>query len=198
MSKRILGATFAAVTALFMSGCATEMSSDERLDRETKRVDALKTNTAGELVRMKCDDITGELSKARDDSAPEEKRITIYSDLFDKVKERTAKFDEALTRNPDLAYQEGSAEIIGARDGCIQSAADVRLDFEGLVREIVNLPVVDEYRDGKPVKAARLSFDTLRGAIEKLDLDDKEQLLTRLANAEKTVEVKDTKRKRDK
>jgi hypothetical protein len=32
----------------------------------------------------------------------------------------------------------------------------------------------------------------------KLDLDDKEQLLTRLANAEKTVEVKDTKRKREK
>src|SRR5690606_11199009 len=101
-------------------------------------------------------------------------------------------------RNPDLAYQEGSAEIIAARDGCVQSAADVRLDFEGLVREIVQLPVVDEYRDGKPVKAARLPFDTLRSAIEQLGLDDKETLLTRLANAEKTVEVKDTKRKRDK
>ncbi len=195
MSKRILTVV---ATALLFTGCVKEISSDDRLDRETKRSEALTSSTAGDLVKMKCDDITSELSKARDDSAPEEKRITIYTDLFDQVKDRTAKFEDALSRNPDLAYQEGSQEIIAARDGCIQSQADVRLDFEGLVREIVNLPVVDEYRDGKPVKAARLSFETLRSAIEKLALDDKDSLLTRLANAEKTVEVKDTKRKRDK
>ncbi|MDP3157788.1 MAG: hypothetical protein Q8N23_34275 [Archangium sp.] len=195
MSKRIL--TIVA-TALLFTGCVKEISSDDRLDRETKRSEALTSSTAGDLVKMKCDDITSELSKARDDSAPEEKRIGIYTDLFDQVKDRTAKFEDALSRNPDLAYQEGSQEIIAARDGCIQSQADVRLDFEGLVREIINLPVVDEYRDGKPVKAARLSFDTLRSAIEKLALDDKDSLLTRLSNAEKTVEVKDTKRKRDK
>jgi hypothetical protein len=195
MSKRIVAAlTF----ALLSTSCVKEISSDERLERETKRSNALTSETAGDLVKMKCDDITSELSKARDDSAPEEKRIGIYSDLFDRVKDRTAKFEDALSRNPDLAYQEGSQEIISARDGCIQSAADVRLDFEGLVREIIQLPVVDEYRDGKPVKAARLNFDTLRGAIEKLGLDDKDALLSRLANAEKTVEVKDTKRKRDK
>ena len=195
MSKRIL--TIVA-TALLFTSCVKEISSDERLERETKRSEALNSSTAGDLVKMKCDDITSELSKARDDSAPEEKRIGIYTDLFDQVKDRTARFEDALSRNPDLAYQEGSQEIIAARDGCIQSQADVRLDFEGLVREIINLPVVDEYRDGKPVKAARLSFDTLRNAIEKLALDDKDSLLTRLANAEKTVEVKDTKRKRDK
>ena len=195
MSKRIL---LAAISAVLCTSCVKEISSDERLERETKRSDALTSSTAGDLKALKCDDITSELSKARDDSAPEEKRITIYLDLFDRVKDRTAKFEDALSHNPDLAYQEGSQEIISARDGCIQSAADVRLDFEGLVREIVQLPVVDEYRDGKPVKAARLSFETLRAAIEKLALDDKETLLTRLANAEKTVEVKDTKRKRDK
>ena len=195
MSKRIVAALS---TALLMTGCVKEISSDDRLDRETKRSDALTSSTAGELVKLKCDDITSELSKARDDSAPEEKRLTIYTDLFERVKDRTAKFDDALSRNPDLAYQEGSQEIIAARDGCVQSAADVRLDFEGLVREIINLPVVDEYRDGKPVKVARLSFDTLRNAIEKLALEDKDALLSRLSNAEKTVEVKDTKRKRDK
>ena len=195
MSKRIVAALS---TALLMTGCVKEISSDDRLDRETKRSDALTSSTAGELVKLKCDDITSELSKARDDSAPEEKRLAIYTDLFERVKDRTAKFDDALSRNPDLAYQEGSQEIIAARDGCVQSAADVRLDFEGLVREIINLPVVDEYRDGKPVKVARLSFDTLRNAIEKLALEDKDALLSRLSNAEKTVEVKDTKRKRDK
>jgi len=195
MSKRIVAAIS---TALLFTSCVKEISSDDRLDRETRRSDSTKSSTAEDLMQMKCDDITSELSKARDDSAPEEKRINIYSDLFDRVKERTSKFDEALSRNPDLAYQEGSQAIISARDGCVQSSADVRLDFEGLVREIVNLPVVDDIRDGKPVKAARLSFDSLRSAIEKLNLDDKDALLTRLANAEKTVEVKDSKRKRDK
>ncbi len=195
MSKRIVTALAA---ALLFTSCVKEISSDERLERDTKRSEALTSSTAGDLLKMKCDDITSELSKARDDSAPEEKRLGIYTDLFDQVKDRTTKFDEALSRNPDLAYQEGSQQIIAARDGCIQSQADVRLDFEGLVREIINLPVVDEYRDGKPVKAARLSFEILRSAIEKLALDDKDSLMTRLANAEKTVEVKDTKRKRDK
>ncbi len=195
MSKRIVAAlTF----ALLSTGCVKEISSDERLERETKRSDALTSSTAGDLVKLRCDDITSELSKARDESAQEEKRLAIYTDLYERVKDRTARFEDALSRNPDLAYQEGSQEIISARDGCIQSAADVRLDFEGLVREIIQLPVVDEYRDGKPVKAARLNFEILRSAIEKLALDDKDALLTRLANAEKTVEVKDTKRKRDK
>ena len=195
MSKRIV---LAAISAVLCTSCVKEITSDERLERETKRSDALTSSTAGDLKALKCDDITSELSKARDDSAQEDKRIAIYLDLFDRVKDRTAKFEDALSHNPDLAYQEGSQEIISARDGCIQSAADVRLDFEGLVREIVQLSVVDEIRDGKPVKAARVSFDSLRTAIEKLGLDDKETLLTRLANAEKTVEVKDTKRKRDK
>ncbi|MFO0600328.1 MAG: hypothetical protein U0228_33775 [Myxococcaceae bacterium] len=198
MSKRIVVALAGFSLLASFSGCATETSNEERLDRETRKMDSIKSSTAGDLMRLKCDDITSDLTKARDDSAPEEKRMNMYSDLFDRAKERNTKFEEALTRNPDLAYQEGSQEIIAARDGCIQSAADVRLDFEGLVREIVNLPVVDEYKDGKPVKAARLSFDTLRSAIEKLDLDDKEQLMTRLANAEKTVEIKPSSRKRDK
>lgn len=195
MSKRTLAALSA---GLLLSGCVKEISSDDRLDRETRKSDSFKTSTAEDLLKLKCDDINSELSKARDDSAPEDKRLTIYADLFDRVKARTTKFDEAISRNPDLAYQEGSQEIIAARDGCTQSAADVRLDYEGLVREIINLPVVDEMRDGKQVKAARLSFDTLRNAIEQLALDDKEQLFTRLANAERSVDVKANPRKREK
>lgn len=195
MSKRILAALSAAV---LLSGCVKEISSDDRLDRETRKTDALKTSTADDLLKLRCDDITAELTKARDDSAPEEKRMATYADLFDRVKERTGKFDEAITRNPDLAYQEGSQNIIAARDGCTQSAADVRLDYEGLVREVLNIPVVEEMRDGKAVKAARMNFETLRNAIEQLNLDDKEQLLTRLSNAERSVDVKASPRKREK
>jgi hypothetical protein len=195
MSKRI-ARTLAA--ALLFTSCVKEVSSEERLERELNKVDAKKTSTAADLLKLKCDDINSDLAKARDDSAPEEKRIAAYMDLFDRAKSRSSKFDEAISRNPDLAYQEGSQEVISARDGCVQSAAEVRLDFEGLVREIVSLPVVDDYKDGKSVKAARLSFDALRGAIEKLDLDDKDQLISKLANAERTVELKAAKPKRDK
>ncbi len=196
MSKRIAAALTTAL--LFTSGCVKEITSDERLERETKKSDALGTSTAEDLLKMKCDDVTAELSRAKDDTAPEDKRITIYTGLLDKVKERNTRFDESISRNPDLAYQEGSTNIIAARDSCVDAQAEVRKDFETLVREIVQVPVVDDYKDGKAVKAARLNFETLRDAIEKLDLDDKDTLITRLNNAEKTVEVKDTKRKRDK
>jgi hypothetical protein len=196
MNKRILEPLIL-VAALFASGCIKEITSDERLERDTTRSEALKSSTAGELARLKCDDINGELAKARDESRSEEARLKAYVDMYERVKSRTGKFDEALARNPDLAYQEGSQEIIGARDGCIQSQAEVRLDLEGLIREVVQMPTVEEIRNNSTVKVSRLNFDLLRGAIEKLELDDREALFTRLNNAEKQVEVKDGKRKRD-
>lgn len=181
-----------------LTGCVKEITSDERLDRDTTRSDASKSTTAGELAKLKCDDINTELAKARDDSKTEEGRLTAYIDMLDRVKSRTQKFEEAISRNPDLAYQEGSQEIMSARDGCVQSQAEVRLDLEGLVREVMQMPTVDEIRNNSTVKVARLNFEVLRTAIEKLDLDDKDALQTRLATAEKAVEVKDGKRKRDK
>lgn len=187
MSKRIL-TTLIALAVL--PGCVKEISNEERLERETRRSNAANSASADELRKLKCADVTAELTKARDDATPEDKRIGIYAELFDKVKERTTKFEDAMARNPDLAYQEGSAEVIAARDSCIDAQAEVRNDFETLVREIVQVPVVDDYKDGKAVKAARMDFGPLRDAIEQLDLDDKDGLNARLDNAEKTVEVK--------
>lgn len=189
MSKRIL-TTLIALAVL--PGCVKEITSEERLERETKRSNSMGSATAAELLKLRCADVTAELTKARDESAPEDKRISTYSDLFDRVKERTTKFEDALARNPDLAYQEGSSEIISARDSCIDAQTEVRNDFENLVREIVQVPVVDDYKDGKAVKAARMDFGPLRDAIEQLDLDDKDSLNARLDNAEKTVEVKNS------
>lgn len=188
MTKRIVHVLAAA--ALFSMGCAHEITSDERLERETARADAMKSSTAEELSKLKCDDVNAELAKARDETRSEEARINAYVDLYLKVKERTARFEEAITRNPDLAYQEGSEEITSARDMCVQSQADVRLDLENLVREVMQMPTVDEIKGGSTVKVARLSFDTLRDAIETLELDDKDSLFTKLANAEKQLESK--------
>lgn len=197
MNKRIVEA-LGLVGFLAVCGCVKEISNEDRLDRDTTRTDSMKSTAAGELSKMRCDDINSELIKARDETRSEEARLTSYVDLYERVKSRTVKFDEAISHNPDLAYQEGSENIVGAREGCIQSQADVRLDFEGLVREIMQMPVVEEIRNGSTVKVARLNFDTLRTAIEKLDLDDKESIYAKLNNAEKQVDVKDSKRKRDK
>jgi hypothetical protein len=49
------------------------------------------------------------------------------------------------------------------------------------------VPTVQEIKGGATVVIARLDFNTLRQAIETLSPDDKEQLLTRVANAEKKV-----------
>jgi len=190
MTKRIVQALACAALLSSATACVKEITSDERLERETARADAMKTNTAAELSKLKCDDINAELAKARDETRSEEARLNTYVDLYIKVKERTAKFDEAISHNPDLAYQEGSEEITGAREGCVQSQADVRLDLENLVREVMQMPTVDEIKGGSTVKVARMSFDTLRDAIETLELDDKESLFNKLAAAEKQLESK--------
>jgi hypothetical protein len=195
MTNRILIASLALL--LSVAACATGISNEERLDRATEHSSAAKSKVAEELLRLRCDDLNTELARARDDAKPEEARLKVYLDLYERVRSRTAKFDEALSRNPDLTYQEGTQAIAALHDGCVQAQADVRFDFEGLVREVAVLPVVDEFRGGSTVKVPRLSFDLLRAAIDKLELDDREALVLKLSIAEKSIESKE-KRRREK
>ena len=92
-----------------------------------------------------------------------------------------------MSRNPDLHYTEGSQKLVSARETCIQQTADVKVEFETYVRELVDVPTVQEIKGGNTVTIARLDFNTLRQAIETLNPDDKEQLLGRVLNAEKKV-----------
>jgi len=55
------------------------------------------------------------------------------------------------------------------------------------VRELVDVPTVQEVKGGNTITVARLDFNTLRQAIETLNPDDKEQLMSRVGNAEKKV-----------
>ena len=109
--------------AILLAGCVHEITSDERLDRETTRTDSLKSSTATELGRLRCDDISTDLVKARDGNRTEEDRLSAYTELYSQLKTRITKFDEAMSRNPDLAFQEGSQDLVAARDGCVQSTA---------------------------------------------------------------------------
>ncbi len=187
----------AALLALAATGCVKEISSDERLERATQRTDVKGTDSASDLAKVKCDDTNNELTKARNDARPETDRVESYRILFDSLKARVARFDEAMLRNPDLQFQEGSQEIVSAKENCIQNMADVKVEFETYVRELVNMPTVQEIKGGNTVTVARLDFSVLREAIESLNPDDRDQLLNRVSNAEKKVEIKAEPRKKN-
>jgi hypothetical protein len=191
--------TPAVVCALLLSSaCVKEITSDERLERETARSDALKTNTAAELSKIKCDELNADLTKARDGARSEEDRLSTFTDVYERLKNRATRFEEAMSRNPDLAFQEGSQSLVTARETCIQMTADVKNELETLIRDIMQLLVVDEIKGGQTVKVARLDYNPLRSAIEKLELDDRESLLNKITNAEKQVEVRGQSRNRPK
>ena len=170
------------------TGCVKrELSSDERLDRETKNLSVGETPEASDLAKLSCDNITEDLVRARNVNRPETDRLVDYINLYETLHKRTTTFEEAMVRNPDLAYRDGSQQIVAAKETCIQQTADVRVEFETYMRELVDVPTVQEIKGGNTVTIARLDFKTLRQAIEALAPDDKEQLIVRVDTAEKKV-----------
>ncbi|NVJ06714.1 hypothetical protein HUW63_15875 [Myxococcus sp. AM001] len=186
---RRLSAPTAAATLLLLSasGCVKEISSDERLDRDTQNLSAKETPGAAELEKISCDDATEALIKARNVNRPETDRLVDYIELYSSLRKRTATFEDAMNRNPDLSYREGTQHLVNAKDICIQQTADVRVEFETYMRELVGVPTVQEIKGGNTVTIARLDFNTLRQAIETLEPDDKDTLLNQVNAAAKRV-----------
>lgn len=180
--------TVATVFFLSVTGCAArELTSDERLDRETGNLAVKDTPKAGELEKLTCENTSEDLAKARNVNRPETDRLLDYINLYESLRKRTQTFEEAMSRNPDLQYREGADKIVSAKEVCIQQKADVKVEFETYMRELVDVPTVQEIKGGNTVTIARLDFNTLRQAIETLAPDDKDALLNRVANAEKKV-----------
>ena len=178
----------ATVLLLSATGCVKEISSEERLDRESPSLSARdNTPDAAALSRVHCDDTSDALTQARNVNRPETDRVMSYIDLYTSLMKRNATFEEAMNRNPDLNYTEGSEKLVAARENCIQQTADVKVEFEVYVRELVDVPTVQEVKGGNTVTVARLDFNTLRQAIETLNPDDKDTLMGRVATAEKRV-----------
>ncbi|MCE9671068.1 hypothetical protein LY474_24970 [Myxococcus stipitatus] len=187
MLRRLSASSAVALLLLSASGCVKEISSDERLDRETQNLAVKDAPGVSELQKLTCDDTTDALGKARNVNREETERLVDYIELYSSLRKRTAMFEEAMNRNPDLSYREGSQQIVNAKDNCVQQTADVRVEFETYVREIIEVPTVQEIKGGNTVTIARLDFNTLRQAIETLEPDDKEALLNRVTSAEKKV-----------
>jgi len=161
-------------------------SSDERLDQDTRGIEAPdQAIRRSDLAKINCQDTAKDLTKARSENRPEVERLTTYMALYDSLRQRVDTFEEAMNRNPDLAYQEGNQPLVAAKDLCIQQQADVQKEFETYVRDIVNVPIVQEVKGGATHDVARLDFGTLKRAIQELAPDDKDALMAKVATAEK-------------
>lgn len=174
------------VAAVGLVGCVKDVPSDERLEKATRNTDAAKSKDFGELLRLKCDELQPAWAKLRDEPT-EERQLAGYVDLYSELHSRSSEFDRATSRNPDLLYVADSQQLVDARDQCVQMTADVRVELETKLRDIVSMPVIDDIRGNRPTKVARLNLERVREAIEKLDLEDKEELLRKLASAEKQL-----------
>lgn len=174
--------------AIPLGGCVKEISSEERLERESPSAHSAPAPTKEELSKIDC--LPGEdLLQARNASRPETDRVQDYATLYTALVKKVKAFEEALTRNPDLQYQDGSQRIAAARETCLQQSADLRVEFDRYVRELVDVPTVQEVKGGKTQTVARIDFDALRDAIQILDPEDKELLLARLGAAEQRLEA---------
>lgn len=182
---------FAAALGLGLpTACVRELSSDERLERGTRGLTQRDPLDLEALERIRCNGTAEALAHARSDGTPETQRVVEYQRLYGQLRDDVATLDAALHRNPDLAYRESSEGLRTARDHCVRHLADVRLEFERFVRELVALPTVREIRGGATVTIARLDFPTLKGAIGALELSDREALVHRLELAERKVSTK--------
>ncbi|MFZ5469699.1 MAG: hypothetical protein ACOZIN_09705 [Myxococcota bacterium] len=188
LPRRVCAAPLALALA-FGAGCYREITSEERLDLATQDIAVKDVPGAEELAKIDCGDTQAELVSARNVNKPEADRVLAYVELYQSLQKRSTTFEEAMARNPDLAYQEGSQKLVEAKELCVQQTADVRVEFERYVRELVDVPTVKEVKGGSTITVARLDFDTLRTAIEALDPDDKDQLLSRVESAEKRVDA---------
>jgi hypothetical protein len=168
--------------------CVKEISSEERLEREISAGPAGAPVSAAELGKISCADAADSLAKARASERDETARLMAYMDLYTAIHKKVTALEEGMARDPDIRYQDETRNVVEAHSTCVQQQADVRLELESFVRELVQVPIVEEVKGGTTVPVARLDFNTLRLAIETLAPDDKDALLVKVASAEKKIE----------
>ncbi|HVE81965.1 MAG TPA: hypothetical protein VND93_03925 [Myxococcales bacterium] len=177
-----------AAALLLLLSCVKDISSEERLEREISTGPAGAPVSAADLGKISCADASEQLAKARAAERDETARLMAYMDLYSSIKKKVTTLEDAMSRDPDIRYQDGTKNVVDAHGLCVQQQADVRLELESVVRDLVQVPIVEEVKGGSTVPAARIDFNTLRLAIEALAPDDKDALLGRIASAEKKLE----------
>ncbi|MGI5863500.1 MAG: hypothetical protein ACOX6T_15800 [Myxococcales bacterium] len=170
------------------AGCASHSAygpdSDARLEATfSERASGQGADIAG----VKCDALSRKFKASRIEERTETERLKLLAELFEKSRESTNALDDAVTKNPDLLYgPEGDAVKANLAE-CRATYADVRSDFDRYIRDIVDLPVIQEVQGRSMVTVPRLDLKLLRSAIAALDPDDKDVLLAKIDAAEKRV-----------
>jgi len=171
-----------------MVGCATHAaygpSSDERLEAA---LSSGHSREGADVAGISCSELGRRLREAKSDDRPEGDRLQALMEIHRIAQERVNRLDAAVVRNPDLVYSADGDAIKNNLEGCRSFYADVRSDFDRYVREIVDLPVIQEVRGRETVNVARLDLGLLRKAINALDPDDRDVLLGRVDGAEKKI-----------
>lgn len=182
--------TIAISVCLFaLSACAHDgPTSDQRLDQDTRGLQVEKAIRRSDLVKINCRDVQDDLKECRNTTRSETERMKSYIALYRSLEKRANTFEVAMARNPDLAYDEGNEPLVAAKDQCVQATADVKLELEKYVRDIIRFPTVREVKGGATRTVPRLDFDVVREAIRVLNLDDKAQLNNRLDDAQRQVD----------
>jgi hypothetical protein len=176
-----------AAVALSIQACHKGISNEERLENATQQTHVNKLAASDELSGLRCDDASNTLFKARDEAKPEGERLKVYVDLYLSLQDRTKKLDEAIARNPDLAYQEGAQTILDRQETCLRHVTDVRIETERFLRDLTETPTVQEIKGGNIAVVPRVDFGILRRAIEAIDIDGKQGLLQAVDNAEQKL-----------
>ena len=180
------------VAALSLAGCASHSAygpeSDERIDDGVSASSSQNSSAdASMLMSLSCQDQAKALTAASLE-ADEAKKLKMLGDTYLKAKENFTKLDEAASSQTDLLYGKEGDQIKANLDGCRDTSAAAYSAFDRFIREIVDMPVVQEMKNRKMVNVARVNFAIVRDAIAKLDASDKEVLTGKLAAIEPTLD----------
>lgn len=187
--RSILTSALALSLAGLLPGCATSGAygpdSDTRLEMATTETASAE---GSEAMEIKCDDIGGKLRSA--DEKPEGERLKSITETYSEVKSRATKLEDAIARNPDLVFTSTGDQVKSNLDGCRSALADATSNLDRSIRDIAELPVIQEVQGNKTVAVPRLDFAIVRSALDVLNPDDKDQLLGKIDSAEKKVAKK--------
>ena len=178
-----------AASLLLSGGCYREISSDERLERETPASEKREELDPQALAQISCADTKERIAEVHGLRGGDRERLTAYLELFKSVQGRADTLQEAVTRNPDFIYRDEYRVIMDAHEYCKEQSEGVREEFERYTRELIQTPTVQEMKKGKPQTLARVDFGLLRDAINALAPEDQAALLTRVDEAEQRVQA---------
>ncbi|MDR0966175.1 MAG: hypothetical protein LBM75_06710 [Myxococcales bacterium] len=185
-TARLLGLFALLSLAACASHSAYGPAGDDRLDEDSSGRKAPQALDANAMMSLNCKEQEKAVQAANTETDERKKLITLGK-AYEAAKATFTQLDEASSSQTDLLYGKEGDQIKANLEGCREASASAYSAFDGFVRELVDMPVVQEMQDRKMINVARVEFATLRTAIDKLGATDREVLLNKLAAVEPSL-----------